>query len=153
MKDFRGQSSLATWIYRIATNAAIDRLRKGPPGTAAQAASDRGAASATADVAGDTAEPSAETAFIRNEMNECIETFVDALPDTYRSVLVLSDFEGFKNREIAEILGLSLDTVKIRLHRARRELRQRFEAGCDFYRTEANELACDRKALPDPPAS
>jgi RNA polymerase sigma-70 factor, ECF subfamily len=63
-----------------------------------------------------------------------------------RTVVALSEFEGFKNREIAEILGISLDVVKIRLHRARRELKQRLEAGCDFDRTEANTLACDRKA-------
>lgn len=152
LKDFRAEASLATWIYRIATNAAIDRLRKSPLGEAAQVQpnsdvpSDAAHDSEAADPADCAAVPSAETSFVRGEMNECIETFVDALPEIYRPVLVLSDLEGFKNREIAEILGLSVDTVKIRLHRARGELRKRFEAGCDFYRTEANELACDRKA-------
>lgn len=152
LKDFRGEASLSTWIYRIATNAAIDRLRKCSSGEAEQGelnldvSSDATDASETADLAGSTAEPSTETSFIRSEMNECIHTFVDALPEIYRPALVLSDLEGFKNREIAEILALSVETVKIRLHRARRELRKRFAAGCDFYRTEANELACDRKA-------
>jgi len=152
LKDFRGEASLTTWIYRIATNAAIDRLRKHSPGEAEQGelnfdvSSDATDATKMADLAGNTAELSTETSFIRSEMNECIHTFVDALPEIYRPVLVLSDLEGFKNREIAEILALSVETVKIRLHRARRELRKRFEAGCDFYRTEANELACDRKA-------
>jgi len=159
LKDFRGQSSLATWIYRIATNAAIDRLRKGSFGETAQVAADCAAPGdascedAAADLAGDSAEPSAESAFIRSEMNECIETFVADLPEIYRPVLALSDLEGFKNREIAEILGLSVGAVKIRLHRARRELRKRFEAGCDFYRTDANELACDRKPPESPSTS
>ena len=152
LKDFRGEASLSTWIYRIATNAALDRLRSRSFGQTTQVASDAAApgdaadAGAVANVAGNTAEPSAESSFIRSEMNECIKTYVDALPESYRTVLALSDLEGFKNQEIAEILGLSVEAVKIRLHRARRELKKRFEAGCDFYRTEANDLACDRKA-------
>ena len=159
LKGFRGEASLGTWIYRIATNAAIDRLRTGTFGKAAQVTSisdapiDASYETAPADLAGNTAEPSAETSFIRSEMNECIGTFVDALPERYRLVVALSELEGLKNREIAEILSVSVDTVKIRLHRARRELRKRFEAGCDFYRTEANELACDRKAPGSPSTS
>lgn len=159
LKGFRGEASLGTWIYRIATNAAMDRLRTGACRKAAQVTSisdasiDASCETAAANLAGDTAEASAETSFIRGEMNECIKTFVDELPEEYSVVVALSDLEGLKNREIAEILGVSIDTVKIRLHRARRELRKRFEAGCDFYRTEANELACDRKAPGSPSES
>jgi RNA polymerase sigma-70 factor (ECF subfamily) len=156
LKDFRGEASLSTWIYRIATNAGLDRLRNRSFGRTAHVASDAESPSdalhenAVSDLAGNTCEPSAESSFIRSEMNECIKTYVDALPESYRTVLALSDLEGFKNRDIAKILGLSVDVVKIRLHRARRELKKRFEVGCDLYRTEANELACDRKAPVDP---
>jgi len=156
LKDFRGEASLSTWIYRIATNAAIDRLRNRSFGQTARVASDAEAPSdvsnesAVTDLAGNTHQPSAESSFIRSEMNECIKTYVDDLPESYRTVLALSDLEGFKNREIAEILDLSVDTVKIRLHRARHELKKRFEVGCDFYRTEDNELACDHKAPAGP---
>ena len=156
LKDFRGEASLSTWIYRITTNAALDRLRNRSFGQTVHVASNAEAPddalheSAVTDLAGNTHEPSAESSFIRSEMNECIKTYVDALPESYRAVLALSDLEGFKNGEIAEILGLSVDAVKIRLHRARRELKKRFEAGCDFYRTEDNELACDHKVPADP---
>lgn len=159
LADFRGEASLSTWIYRIATNAALDRLRNRAFAQTAQVASDAAAPSdasdarAVTDLAGNTAEPSAESSFIRSEMNECIKGYVEALPENYRMVLALSDLEGLKNREIAEILGLSVDAVKIRLHRARRELKKQFEVGCDFYRTEADELACDRKAPADPSTS
>lgn len=159
LAEFRGQSSLATWIYRIATNAALDRLRKRSLGMAALVESDSDAPDdascedAAAHRAGSIAEPSAESSYIRSEMNECIDAFVDTLPEIYRPVIVLSDLEGFTNREIANILGLTVDTVKIRLHRARSELKKRFESGCDFYRTETNELACDRKASRDPSTS
>ncbi len=152
LKDFRGEASLATWIYRIATNAALDRLRNRSFGQTEQFASNFDASSDAAydigatGLSNDTLEPSAECSFIRNEMNACIKTFVNTLPDKYRTVLVLSDLDEFKNGEIAEILGVSVDTVKIRLHRARRELEARFAVGCDFYRTETNDLACDRKA-------
>jgi RNA polymerase sigma-70 factor (ECF subfamily) len=89
--------------------------------------------------------PSAEAAAIRTEMNRCILEFVERLPEDYRIVMVLSEIEGFSNAEIADIIGVSLDTVKIRLHRARQKLRQELAAGCNFHRDEHNEFACDRK--------
>ena len=71
----------------------------------------------------------------------------DALKSS-KPVILLSDLEGFRNSEIAAILGVSLSAVKIRLHRARKELKKKLEVGCDFYRGERNEIACDRKAAP-----
>ena len=53
--------------------------------------------------------------------------------------------KDLKNQEIADILGISLDTAKIRLHRARIRLKAEFEAGCDFYHDKDGKLACDRK--------
>ena len=82
---------------------------------------------------------------IRKEMNECIREFVDKLNENYRTVIILSELKDLKNQDIADILGISLDAVKIRLHRARVKLKELFEAGCEFYRNEDNELACDRK--------
>ena len=58
---------------------------------------------------------------------------------------MLSEFEGMKNSEIAEILGITLETVKIRLFRGRAKLREELQNQCTFYRDERNELACDRK--------
>ena len=78
-------------------------------------------------------------------MNECIREFIDKLPEDYKSVTVLSELEELKNIEISEVLGISLDTVKIRLHRARAKLKKELEAGCIFKRDEENELVCDRK--------
>jgi RNA polymerase sigma-70 factor (ECF subfamily) len=88
---------------------------------------------------------SAEREAIRNEMNECIREFVGKLPTDYRTVIVLSEIKDLKNQEVADILGLSLDAVKIRLHRARARLKAEFEAGCDFYHDQDGRLACDRK--------
>ncbi len=147
LEDFRGDSSLSTWIYRIATNAAMDHLRK--PGS-------RNAAVVPGRVPDDDSpgieetipddeRPVLDTLLIRKDMNECIRGVVDGLPENYRSVLVLSELEGMTNAEIVEVLSISLDTVKIRLHRARTRLRKELEAKCNFYHDDRNELACDRK--------
>jgi RNA polymerase sigma-70 factor (ECF subfamily) len=141
LAGFRGDSSISTWIYRIATNAAMDKLRVKPaqPVIDTEFEFDESAIPPAAQI------PSAETAAIREEMSACIGEFVARLPENYKSVMVLSELEGFKNDEIAAILGITLDTVKIRLHRAREKLRKELEAGCSFSRDSGDELACDRK--------
>ena len=147
LEGFRGESLLSTWIYRIATNAALDHHRKPASRQAAK----------TVDILDDddlTSEervllqdraPLHDTSLIRKDMNECIRGLVNDLPENYRIVLMLGDLEGFANSEIADILGLSLDTVKIRMHRARRHLKQSMDAACHLYHDERNELSCDRK--------
>ena len=72
---------------------------------------------------------------ILKEMNECVREFIYRLPSDYKAVILLSEFEGFKNKEIADILQISLDTVKIRLHRARASLKKELDDGCTFYHT------------------
>ena len=84
---------------------------------------------------------------IRKEMSDCIREIVESLPENYRTVLILSEFEELADCQIAEVLDISLETVKIRLHRARAKLRKELERHCSFYRDERNELACDRKPL------
>ncbi len=145
LESFRGESTLSTWIYRIATNTAMDHLRShskeilrqdSPAEKDLQTDEDAGPADTT---------PLLDTLIIRKDMNECIRGIVDTLPDDYRTVLVLSEFQGLTNAEISEVVGVSLETVKIRLHRGRTRLRKELETKCNFYRDERNELSCDRK--------
>ena len=75
-------------------------------------------------------------------MNDCIKRYVGDIPENYRTVFILSEYEGLKNREIAEILGLTLDTVKIRLFRARTQLKKKMEEGCRIDYDE-NGISCD----------
>jgi RNA polymerase sigma-70 factor, ECF subfamily len=96
--QFRGDASLSTWIYRIATNAALDQLRRlrarpvqGLACTATTADSDAEADGAWAEAS----IPSVETGVIREEMSQCVRDFVERLPDNYKSVIVLSELEGF----------------------------------------------------------
>ena len=78
-------------------------------------------------------------------MSECINEYIDKLPTDYKTVIVLSEQEGLANKEIAEILDISLNNVKIRLHRARAKLKAVLNEACEFYYTDQNTLACDRK--------
>lgn len=145
LDDFRGDSSLSTWIYRIATNAAHDHLLS-------SAVKRRKITTYFDDMESaedipDTSLPEGEERHILKEMNECIRALVDQLPENYRTVLLLSEFEEFTNAEISEMLELSLDTVKIRLHRARTHLRKTMDSHCNFYRDKRNVLRCDRKIV------
>ncbi|HWD23241.1 MAG TPA: sigma-70 family RNA polymerase sigma factor [Burkholderiales bacterium] len=141
LRQFRGDSSVSTWIYRIATNAALDRLRHKTIQATDEAVFD----SDEGDVPPEAQIESVEASAVREEMSSCIREFIERLPENYKTVMLLSELEGFKNSEIASILGITLDAVKIRLHRAREKLRKDLEDGCSFYRDEGDELACDRK--------
>lgn len=140
LPGFRGDSTISTWIYRIAANTALDKLRrKAAPTLTEEELESEG------HVPPEAQAPSVEKAAVREQMNDCIREFIEHLPQNYKTPMLLSELEGLKNDEIAGILGLSLDTVKIRLHRAREKLRKELQAGCNFYRDDCNELACDRK--------
>jgi len=148
LAGFKGQSKLSTWIYRIATNTAIDKLRSSAHGHASVQDSLEGTAGVenNAPRICQTDTPT-DQKVIRKEMSECVRQYVDRLPPGHRTVLVLSELEGFKNREIADILQITVENVKTRLHRARARLKQELDEGCDFYHTEEGTLACDRKPI------
>jgi RNA polymerase sigma-70 factor (ECF subfamily) len=151
LHTFRGESKLSTWLYRIATNAARDRLRS----PSFQRIVQEGLSNASAENleteledgnawTGEKA-PLTEQQVFRKEMNECIQEYIAKLPKNYRTVLVLSEFEGLKNEEIAEVVGASLNTVKIRLHRARARLKEELAGNCDSYWIEDNEFVPELK--------
>ena len=145
LERFRGEASLSTWIYRIATNVALDRLRSPSFQRATLPSLDQQSPTCEPGMAdknvwtGEKTVP-VEHQIFRKEMNDCVQGFIEKLPEDYRSVLVLSEFEGLKNREISEILEISLATVKIRLHRARERLKKELIANCDSYWVENNEF-------------
>ncbi len=130
LKTFRGECELSTWIYRIATNAAIDRLRTSSLRENALNLPDDTEELEEGDLWTGAESLSPEQQAMRQEMYQCFEDFVAKLPANYRIVFVLSELEELTNNEIAEILGLSLDTVKIRLHRARTRLYQELRTHC-----------------------
>jgi RNA polymerase sigma-70 factor, ECF subfamily len=86
-----------------------------------------------------------EGAVKMEDLSRCVNEYIDNLPSDYKAVLVLRELEGLSNREIADILEISLDNVKIRLYRAMAKLRELLSDGCDFYHNEQDVFACDRK--------
>ncbi len=133
LAEFREEASLSTWVYRIATNSALDKLRS--------PAFHRSEPQIEDDDSGTSGkQPSAEQQVVRKQMDECLQSYMDRLPETQRTVFLLSELEGLKNKEIADILGISLGAVKIRLHRAKESLKADLMAHCDSYWVEDNEF-------------
>jgi RNA polymerase sigma-70 factor, ECF subfamily len=145
LNNFRGESKLSTWIYKIATNAALDQQRN-PAVARKNQINLLNIPAQEIEIDIEDKKPSVEKLMIRKEMNQCIRYFIENLPSDYRTVIVLSELEMLKNREIAEILGITPATVKIRLHRAKAKLKNEFETHCNFYRDERNVFSCDLKS-------
>ena len=78
-------------------------------------------------------------------MSSCVQDYLEELPDDYRAVILLHDLEGLTNPEIAEMLGCSLATAKIRLHRARKKLKEALDNACEFSRDDRGVFVCERK--------
>jgi RNA polymerase sigma-70 factor, ECF subfamily len=116
LAKFRGDAALATWIYRLAVNAALShRSRRG---TVADADGNEEAASLP------SAEPARGDAVLRVR----IERAMARLPTGYRTVIVLHDVEGLEHEEVASILGCHVGTSKSQLHKARARLREMLAA-------------------------
>lgn len=129
LKAFREESQLSTWLTRIALNEALGRVRrrrdfagleeidmqsKAPGGQILPFPSSPS-----------PADPEAELA--RNQARQLLEHAVDALPDEFRAVFVLREVEGLSTEETASFLGIKPETIKTRLHRARRMMRLSIE--------------------------
>lgn len=80
-----------------------------------------------------------------DEMNSCVRRVIESLPEDYRTALVLHDLEGQTAAQVADIAGCSIATAKIRIHRARRRLKQALNEECRFYRDQDDVFRCDRK--------
>ena len=141
LDTLRDPASVSSWLYRIATNLVRDRFRaqgRRPPD---RSLSDDGDELAPAD--DNAGVPRLDFLLARSEMSDCVQRYIDELSDSYRSVILLHDLEELTNPEIAALLGCSLETVKIRLHRARGKLRAALEVACSFSRDEDNTLVCE----------
>ncbi len=125
---FKGESAFGSWLYRIAANAAYQKLR---------ARRSKGVEIALDDVlppleeGGRHFEPMddwsnrVDERALQGELRQVLTEAIDALPPDYRTALVLHDVEGLSNPDIAETLGISLPAVKSRVHRSRLFVRKR----------------------------
>jgi RNA polymerase sigma-70 factor, ECF subfamily len=115
LAGFRGEARFATWLTRIACHEALARARKrrrlvpieggGPPDPPAQT-------------------PGPEREMENRELQAVLQQAVEALPEPLRAVFCLREIEGLSTEEAADALDLSVENVRVRLHRAKRSLRQ-----------------------------
>jgi RNA polymerase sigma-70 factor (ECF subfamily) len=123
LADFRRESSLTTWLSRIVINEALCRVRNRKQVFSCH---EDGAIRVGGQVfifPGPAGEIDPERAMAQKQIQAALETAIDELPDLFRTVLVARVIEGMSPEETAAALDLRLETVKTRLHRARRLLR------------------------------
>lgn len=124
LKSFQGNSTFSTWIYRIAANSALMRLRKKQlPTVSIEDADERDTPLNIVDW-----KPGPVEQLLTEETREIMEQAIEALPPEFRQVFILRDVEELSNAEVAEVLDLSVAAVKSRLHRARLKVRNRLIA-------------------------
>ncbi len=126
LDSFRGDSSFATWLARIAINEALGRLRSQRP-TAEWTSLPPGAIEAQIIQFPLSATLDPEKTMAQREIQNVVEHAIDELPEPFRLVFITRVVEGMNIEETAEILGLKPETVKTRLHRARAMLRETVE--------------------------
>jgi RNA polymerase sigma-70 factor (ECF subfamily) len=131
VENFEKRSSLGTWLYRIATNNGLMRLRRRKTPTVPL--------NGSPDQEEDHFWPhhledwewEPESLTLSDELQHVMDKAVAALPETLQPVFILRDLEGFSTKQTAEILDISTNNVKVRLHRARLMLREQLAAYFD----------------------
>jgi RNA polymerase sigma-70 factor (ECF subfamily) len=123
VRDFRGASSLSTWLYTIARSFCIKKRRRSKFAPEETSSLDSEVAGEAKRLAAPGEAP--DDALAGREVERALEQAIGALDPMYREVLLLRDVEGLSAPEVAEVLGVSTQAVKSRLHRARLGVRER----------------------------
>ena len=140
LSSLRDPLKMSSWIFRIAYHLCQDHFRQ------------LKAAQKNESIDGEKIE-TLEEVFVqeepvqkdleRREMGQCVQNQIDLLPQSLRAVLVLFDLMELNHQEIAETLGITIENVKVRLHRARKKLKSILEERCTFEKDERNVLVCN----------
>ncbi len=136
IESFEGKAKFSSWLYRITVNAAFMKLRKRrqeqsvafedlTPNVQNKALGSQGGVSAFCD-----------SLAVNNEIRMALDGAINKLPDEYRAVFILRDIDGLSNKEVGQILSLSIPAVKSRLHRSRLMLGKRLRR---FYEDYVND--------------
>ncbi len=127
LESFRGDSSLATWLARIAMNEALGRLRRQKPSVEFSTLPPGTLEAQIIQFPHSAVSEDPEKTMAQREIQHVVEHAIDELPDAFRIVFITRVIEGMNVEETADILGLKPETVKTRLHRARTMLRDNVE--------------------------
>jgi RNA polymerase sigma-70 factor (ECF subfamily) len=127
LDSFRGDSSLATWLARIAMNEALGRLRRQRPSVDLSTLAPGVLEAQIIQFPLSATSEDPEKTMAQREIQHVVEHAIDELPETFRIVFMTRVIEGMSVEETADLLGLKPETVKTRLHRARTMLRDNVE--------------------------
>ena len=141
LAELRDPEKISSWILRIAYNLCQDHFRKN-----GKSLNNDGSDHEDSEIA---EECFTEKQFEQHEMGQCVQQEIDRLPESLRTVIILSDMKEFSHREIADLLGITVENVKVRLHRARKRLKAFLEQKCTFESDERNVLVCEPKDTSD----
>ena len=129
---FRGESKVSTWLYRIAVNAALMKLRRDRPRNfLTQTGYD------DMQLVSPTDGP--EKLALNSELREHLEQGLDLLPENLKTPVVLRDVQGLSNEEAAEVLEISISSLKARLHRGRVLLRKHLQPYIEQLREQTRD--------------
>ena len=137
LDSFEGQSKFYTWIVRIAVNEALMKLRKrkSDKTVSLDEPQDTGEETVTREIAVWDEDP--EQKYSQEELREILDSAVNSLKPSFRTVFVLRDIEELSTEETAEALGISIPAVKSRLLRARLQLREKLTR---FFRRKGDDV-------------
>ncbi|MEO3428278.1 RNA polymerase sigma factor [Pelagibius sp. CAU 1746] len=127
LAGFAGTARLSTWLVKIAVNEALARLRRRMPATPLELGAEP--ATEASMIIDPTMADSPEARAAQGEIRRLLEAAIDDLPQAQRAVFMLRAVEEFSTEDTAVCLGIPADTVKTRLHRAKRQLRRRLQRG------------------------
>jgi RNA polymerase sigma-70 factor (ECF subfamily) len=136
IEGFEGKAKFSSWLYRITVNAAFMKLRKRKQDQSVSLDDMQPHLQSKALAQKNSFAMLSDTLAVNNEIREALESAINKLPDDYRAVFILRDIDGLSNKEVGEILDLSIPAVKSRLHRSRLMLRRRLRR---FYEDYANQ--------------
>ena len=140
---FRQESALSTWIYRLASNACIDLMRRRRKSEGGISLDDEALFLDAADPA-----PQPPQALEQREAQRLLQEGLMSLPAEYRSILLLREVEGLSYSEISETLELELGTVKSRISRGRTLLRNFLYVNGNFFENAASKVTeCNREGM------
>jgi RNA polymerase sigma-70 factor (ECF subfamily) len=138
--SLRDPSRISSWIFRIAYHLCQDHFRQLKVAQRKESIDEE-----KLENLGDAfvQEELVQKDLEQREMGECVQNQMDLLPQSLRAVLVLFDIMEFSHQEIADTLGITIENVKVRLHRARKKLKTILEKKCTFEKDERNVLVCN----------
>jgi RNA polymerase sigma-70 factor, ECF subfamily len=134
LESVRDTGKVSSWVFRIAHNLCRDHFR-----TRKEFSSHTELHEGLVHLQ----ETPLQKKMEQGEMSQCVQDKLNLLPESLRSVLIFFDIMEFSQQEIADVLGLTVENVKVRLHRARKKFSGILEEECTFELDERNILICE----------